>query len=249
MRKRPPTPDCPDPDRYTLVRTRRRSYWRKRRGTVTPAKLNEAFAKNVKLSKLAGPVSKRIMTALSPYTTYLETGWLNLYITNAMKKGYKRTGEFNLSVLENLEIQEEYPLEKIVENNYKINVETNSINVRIPIWVSTMKRPTREADRFSFELMLLWGDPSKDNKLRTEQATSEFYSFQEIQEEFKRRTLEKDYNGKATRYCDLQLVLPGQNIQWIVLIKVSCQFEMTLSGHPKYYGMKVIATSAGQDHR
>ena len=62
------------------------------------------------------------------------------------------------------------------------------------------------------------------NGLRTDSIESKLYAFGE----------------EPIEICELRLPLPEDDVQWIVLIKVSCLEGNEMAVHPKHYGMKVM---------
>src|SRR5207244_606430 len=105
----------PDPEKYILVNTKERSFWRRKRGTVTPAALNAAFAKNASNSKVASPAAKRIVQKLRPMLQGLDTGRLTARLAGRLIKAINEKGQPDFSFLRNFEIQPKPPLDSLLK--------------------------------------------------------------------------------------------------------------------------------------
>jgi hypothetical protein len=79
-------PPCPDAERYVLVQTREGKYWRRKRGSVKKAVLNETLQRNVEMMRQSAPAARMIMTRLLAFTGRLETGRLNARISARLRK-------------------------------------------------------------------------------------------------------------------------------------------------------------------
>ena len=161
MKKKPArhdVPYCPDTEKYVLVRTRTKNYWRKRRGTYKKAALNSAFAKNALLAGQAAPAALRIRKALDHYLVDLHPGYLNLHMANALRKGLKLEGGFNLKWLMGLEMQERHPLGKLLRSGFKVNIHNGILRTSIELDRSCVKRHSKLATHYYFEIVLLYGD-------------------------------------------------------------------------------------------
>jgi hypothetical protein len=223
--KRPPNPD---PENCVWVTTREGGYWKRKRGTVKKAKLNRAFKEGVDLMKLSAPATSRILLKLKPYMSGLHLGRINASISGRLRRELKNTGKLNLSCLKGLDLQQQHPLEKLLETAIKIQRTEHELTVSIPVAEHTVKRINTLVTNYYFVLVLLYGDAGKENGLRTESTDSDVYD------------MAKDHGGD----CRLTMVLPEK--EWIALLKVNC-IEGNEHAHSfKLYGMKVVEASKAQ---
>lgn len=100
-----PLPPCPNPELYQLINTKEGSFWRRKRGTVKPAKLNKAFSANVKAMKLVSPIAAKIANVLFTYMQGLTPGRLSSRICAGLLTYYSHAKEISFSPLLQMEIQ------------------------------------------------------------------------------------------------------------------------------------------------
>lgn len=204
------------------VITKEGGYWRRKRGTVKKAKLNRAFKEGNYFMQLSAPATRRIMQKLKPYMDGLYTGRLNAKISGRLRMGLKETGKLSLRCLKGFELQQGHRFERLLQAQPDIQQTPHTLTVSIPIAAYTVKRINTLVTNYYFELVLLYGDVSKENGLRTESVDSDVYE------------IAKDYN----LFCKLSMALPGQ--EWIALLKVnSIEGNEPAMSH-KLYGMKVV---------
>lgn len=223
-------PPCPDPGKYILVHTKESSYWRRKRGTVKKATLNNGFTENIKRSKIAGPAARRIKSRLEGFLRGLKPGRLILALSNALKKAIKEKGEMDFSFLQGLELQKEYPLHKLLQTHYEVEQGNGELQIRIAGGREMIKRHNRLVSDYFFEAVLLFGNPVAENGLRTESVVSKLY--------VAGQTPKKD--------CVLTIELPAKRCCWMLLLKVSCMEGNEMAHHQKHYGMKVVKVGKGQ---
>lgn len=214
-------PHCPDPDNYILIRTRDGVYWRRKR---TKGKVNTSFAENVDLSKICGPAAQRIVQKLRPFMKGIDAGRITLRISNALRKFLKEKKQLTLSALDGVEMQRDYPLHELLLASYRTIVENSMCKIQIEVAKNCVKKQNQIATHFYFEGLILYGDVAKENDLRTDSVESKLYSFGE----------------EPTEVCELCLSLPEGDVQWMVLLKVSCLEGNEMALHAKQYGMKVV---------
>lgn len=219
---------CPDPDRYILVQTKEGAFWRRKRGTLKPARLNTSFRKNVINSKVAGPAAKRVIRQLQPFLRVLQPGRLQAQLAGAFIKSLNENGRIDYSFLQDLELNR-HPLAKLLNDFYFANPNDSSIKICIPVNSKSMNRLNQAVTDYYFEAILLYGDPSQENRLQIYSTISRLYSF---------------INHIKTK-CVFTLQLPPNNIPWMVLLKASCQRPNQPSNNPRAYGMKVVAVGGG----
>lgn len=100
--------------------------------------------------------------------------------------------------------------------------------VDIDMSFEPMKRHYKIATHYYFELILLYGNPTKENMLRVETEQSLLHSFTE--------SYEAD--------CSMSLQMPMQQ-PWMLGLKACCIEDDRPANHYKYYGMKGVGVSAG----
>lgn len=213
-----------DRDKYVWVNSKEGSYLRKKRGSIKPAMLNTAYEQGANRMKLSAPAASRIVNKLKPYLRGLTTGRLHARISGKLRKGLKETESIELCYLKDLDLQPEHPMGRLLIFPFTVEVTEYELNVRIPITDSTVKQHSNIVTDFYFELVLLYGDATKEQGLRTESEESSVYAI-----------------GKAYKNeCRLCMVLPEQ--PWIALLKISCIEGNEPAAASRNYGMKVVAT-------
>jgi hypothetical protein len=215
-------PLVPFTDEYIWVQTKESSFWRRKRGTVKPAELNEAFKNNVSLARQTGPAAKRIVSKLGPFIYNLETGRVTLHISNLLMKTMNSKGSIDFSLFKDFDIQERFPFPV----PYNLQVGKDELTVSIDIHEYTLEYKSSLITDYYFELILLHGDPMKERSLRTESVESRLYPF--------------DPKGKKST-CTLTMELPTGKQPWMIFLKLSCLEGNEAAIHPRHYGMKVVA--------
>jgi hypothetical protein len=214
-------PHCADPENHVLVKTREGVHWRKKR---RKGKLNEGFATNADLSKITGPAASNVVQRLRPFLKGIDGGRLTLRISNALRKGLKEKKRLDLSALEGVEMQRDYPLHQLLLVPYLLEVEDSMFKIKIGIESKCVKKQNSLATHFYFEAVMVYGDVATENGLRVASIGSRLYAFGEGPEEV----------------CKLSLPLPEKKVSWMALLKVSCLEGNEMGHHPKHYGMKVV---------
>jgi hypothetical protein len=101
MSRRPP---CPDPENYIWVHTEDGGYWRRKRGSVKPAKLNMQFKEGNELMKIAAPAAKRIVQKLRAFLDRMKTGRLNATISGKIRKALSVRGVADFCFFDEFEL-------------------------------------------------------------------------------------------------------------------------------------------------
>jgi hypothetical protein len=219
-------PPCPDPDRYILVRTKEGMYWRRQRGSVKKAKLNDALQQGAMMLKECSAMSRRIRARLGEYFSRLETGRLHVRVWTHLRRALKETGHAGLQCLEGLEIQKRFPLERLLTCWYSVTVKDRMVDVRIPIGADRIKQNSGIVTGYFFQLIMVYGDCMTEYGLMVEEETSEVYAM-----------------GQEAGECRMLMVLPEK--EWMVVLKVSCMEGKEVANAPRNYGMKVVAAGNG----
>jgi hypothetical protein len=214
-------PPCPDPEKYILVRTKEGEFWRRKRGTVKPARLNLVFAQNVSNSKVASPAAKRIIQKLRPWLQDLNTGRLTARLAGLLIKTINLKGYADFSLLKGFEFQHP-PLRSLLRAGVTVVVKDSCIMLSISLLAGSMARRGDLVTDFYFEAILVYGDLTADNGLRVDSTISRLYSFEE----------------EGGFVCELELDLPEG--AWMVILKVVCQEENKPSVNAGQFGMRVV---------
>lgn len=216
-------PPCPDPEQYILVKTKEGSFWRRKRGTLTPARLNTAFAQNVAHSKIASPAAKRIVQKLHPFLQDLHTGRLIARLSGLLIKTINQKGHMDFSLLNDFEFQQP-ALSKLLFTDVDVVQKGGDISLHIPVYPGVVARRGNLVKGFYFEAILLFGDLAAVNGLRIDSTISKLYSF----------------GDKREHNCVLVLQLPASGVPWMCILKAICQEADRPSVSPRHFGMKVV---------
>jgi hypothetical protein len=211
--------------KYVWVATREGGYWRRERGTVKPAELNDTLKKSAEALSIASSAAKRIATRLSTYTRELDMGRFIAKVSAALKASLLKNGKMDFSGLKNYDLQPYNPITDLLKNDYSVHRNNDKLTIKIPINKDTIQRHNKIVTSYFFEAILLWGDPAKEKGLRIESEVSPLY----------------DYESKKNTKCELSLVLPGNKLPWMLLLKISSHEGREMAHHARHYGMKVMA--------
>jgi hypothetical protein len=225
MRKIEPDPIIPSSRELIQVRTHEGSFLRRKRGTLRPAKLNESLSNNVSHAKVAGPSATKLVAKLRQYLVNMKPGRITLHIRNRFVKTLNQKGKMDYSQFGGFEIQEKYPLDKMLLE-YKVIEKDNEFKLTIPINQFTIRSASKFVTNYYFELILLHGDPAKEKSLKIESTTSDLYPI--------------IANPKKT-LCTLTATLPSTKNPWMVFLKLNCHEGDQMALHPRHYPMRVVA--------
>ena len=98
-------------------------------------------------------------------------------MSGLLSKPFIETGLLNFSVLKGFEFQKEYTLDKLLLAQYKINTDSNFVELVIPVENGGIKKHNSLVTDFYFEGILLCGDALKEGSLTVQYALSAPYSF------------------------------------------------------------------------
>jgi hypothetical protein len=227
MSKKPPCPG--NPEDYIFVKTIEGGNWRKKRGTVKQAKLNEAYKASRNNTKIVSPAARKVRAALEPYMRGIQPGRLNVRIGTAFRKSLKNNGGLQLHFLKGLELQRDHPMDQLLISQFSVRVEKGDVRVEIPIHPRCVKPFNDLVTDYYFEAVLLYGDVNEEHGLRTESVESRLYS----------------YYSEETTTCIMELSLPEEK-EWCLLLKISSLEGKEVAVHPRHYRMKVV--EAVPDH-
>ena len=216
-------PPCPDPDLYIAVKTKNGFIWRRRRGTVKPAKVNDVLAAFANNAKVSMPAAKRLLLKLRPFSAGFDMRGSVQRFASRFSKSIMVEGSMSWSFFAGLDINYTYPLRRRLHADYRVVIEKNTVSISIPVKDSMInKERNRDITAFFFELIMVSGDPADERSLRTESDTSAYYPV---------------CNNKPAT-CRLCLQLP-ENKPYMVMLKWAC-IEGKLTAGPRYMGMKVV---------
>lgn len=222
-RRKPP---CPDPANFIWVQTKEGGFWRRKRGTVKKAELNESLLQNSENTKVSSPAARRIVSRLQPFMTGIRTGRLTTCISGKLRKGLNETGKLSFATLQDVDLQQsDHPMTRLLLAPFDVVRHEDELVVTIPISDITVRRHSPLVTGYFFDLVLLWGDAGEDGRLNTDSETSELFG---IYEERKAK-------------CRLRIPLPKE--PWIALLKVSCMEGNEMAAANRNYGMRVIAVN------
>jgi hypothetical protein len=222
----PTIPPCPDPDKYVLVRGKYRYFWRRKRGTVKPAVLNEVLTRSAAITAKTNRAAKQMMSLLSVFTQRMELGMTTTRVAGAFKKVYLETDKMDFRYMDRFLFQEDYPIHKLFTGYVHKQIAGGSLQLSIGVGSLNMHPPSPKAGSYQLHAILLYGDPSKDRGIKIETDESRTYSFKE----------------KGDIQCPLSLVLPPKNRPWMVLLHIGCKLNIPLPAGPKYHAMMVVMT-------
>lgn len=222
MRKRPPCPG--DPRDYVWVESKERPHWRRKRGSVSEAALNEAYLESSKKTKVVSPAAKSVRNSLAPYLAGLTPGRLNNRISNAFRKSLKERSRLRLAYLTDIEIQRDFPLDGMLLCNYKVHVDEKKVRIEIPVEQGCIRTFNTLVSDYYFEAVLLYGDVSKERGLDTVSCESALYSI----------------HSMAKIVCLMEVALP-EHEDWCLFLKINSLEGNEMAAHTKHYRMKVIA--------
>lgn len=227
-KKRPykPLPPAPGhPGEYIIVNSKEGQYWRRKRGTVTKAKVNAALKKNNELAAIASPAAKRIRDKLAEFTKQMDTGRFIARVSGRLMKALRKNGAIDYSFLDEYELQPDRRFSELVLHNLPVLVQNGEVIANFSVKADTVKQHIKSVTGFYFDLVLLYGDPTKNNGLRIESDTSPVYPF--------------DMKNDMT--CRLSVTLPTKKIPWMALLRAGCMKGQEVMEGDRYCTMKVMA--------
>jgi hypothetical protein len=214
----------PDPERYILVETKEGSYFRLKRGLNKPAVLNAAYQQSSDSTMVCSPAAKRMAVLLRKPLQGLGPGRLIARFTGLLRKAFHQKGIVDFSFFGDYDFQRDHPLDALLQVPYQCHEKDGVVHVQIPVEKRSVKKHNSLVTEYYFDLVLLYGDASKDDGLRVDSVTSPPYSYATTK--------------KST--CTLSLALPEKEQPWMVMLKISSLEGNELAHHPRHYGMKVV---------
>jgi hypothetical protein len=114
-----------------------------------------------------------------------------------------------------------------MRSNPWVEQQGSKITLHIYVTSETVKLYSRFVIGYYFEVILLYGDVTKDKGLEVDSVVSSLYAFSDENEGI----------------CDFNLYLPDGSFRWMVMLKVSCQEENRMAVSEKGYGMRVVGVN------
>ena len=232
-------PPCPDPDLFIAVKRKDGTFfWRRKRGSVTEAVLNPVLAAVAKNKKSTMAAAARVVQALEPFicnryedTKYAAYKRNDQRFSGLFTRSILTNGKMDWSFFNGFDINPNCPFEKIMPGNrHQLTMNKNTATVMIPMSDNMVEKlRNRATTHFYFELILISGNPAKENSLRSENDKSDYYAF----------TPYVRFNVKPQQYCELSIVMPEKK-PYILILKVATTEQHYYLG-PNHEGLKVIA--------
>jgi hypothetical protein len=219
-------PPCPDPDKYVLIRSKYRYYWRKKRGTVKPAVLNEVLQRSAAITAKTNRAARQMMSLLSVFTQRMELGITTTRIAGAFKKAYLEDGKMDFRYMNKIQFQEDYPIYKLFTGRVYPTIARGSLLLDIGVGNLNVHSPGSKAASYQLHAILLYGDPAKERGIKIETDESRTYLYKE----------------KGDLSCQLSLILPAKNRSWMVLLYIGSKLSVPLAAGPRYQAMMVVKT-------
>ena len=211
----------PDLTNYVLVKSKEGDYLRRKRGTVTKATINEAFAAHA--NETCSSAAKEIMDKLKPFTQQMY-GRKLVYLSALLRKGRLRSGFTDYSDCDRWEVMKDHPLNKIYWDQYSVKKEKDTVDIVLAVAEDSINKEGMLATHFYFEAILVHGDAMVPGAVRMESDRSPLYSFK---------------SKKKTSHT-FSFVIP-EGRPYLVFLKVGCMENDRPADHPRHYGMKVVA--------
>jgi hypothetical protein len=207
-----------------LVRRRTGDTWRLRRGVVKPALLNSAMQRQSECMALCAPAARRMMQVLRPYISGMKSGYTQAKICGRLAKELREQGFADYCALTGLELQQEYPLDRLLQGGYRMEQDADRIRIMIPM---PEGRGIRGAGKLitgiRYSAVMICGDLLEGQVPQVQEAISPVYP-----------------PGGGAGICRLTLALPQDGGAWLLWLKAACMEGGEEALHPKWKGMKAV---------
>src|SRR4030095_3741531 len=161
-KKKDPGPN-PDPKRYILVHTKEGSYHRLKRGLNKPALLNAAYQQSADSTKICSPAASRMAAALRKDLRGLNTGRMTVHFAGLLRKALHKNGKLDFSFFADYDFQADHPFDNLLRVPYRCQEKDVNIELQIRLIPEAVKRHSPLVSEYYFDLVLLYGDPTKDD--------------------------------------------------------------------------------------
>lgn len=214
-------PENPDPEKWSVYWTKDGWVKRRKRGTVTPAKLNAVFSANA--ADTGSKEAKEILRVLSPFTKHIR-GRKSVYLSTCVRQAKKQEGPITYEAFLEHEINYEFPLGNIYTGHYEIRIDKGVAYIDLPVNAVSVKRNNNLVTGYYFEFILLKGDAGEPDSMRSESDRSEIFSCK----------------SRRESVCTLSLLLPEKGPYMTVLKFGSIEEEKYESTTARHYGLKIV---------
>jgi hypothetical protein len=217
-------PPCPgDPRDYILVKRKGKWHWRLKRGLNKPARLNYTMQSNSDDSRTVSPAGSRIQRVLEPYFNGIKKGHLFNRMMPQLRRSFKEKSCIDLKYLKDVECQEDHRFRDMLLDPYSFVVDEKNVRIEIPIGEGAVKQTGTLVTDFYFQAILLYGDPSIENGLRSRSIESPLFPI--------------DLEKKTK--CIMKMKLPKED-NWVLLLKINSLEGNQMAANPKHYRMKFV---------
>ena len=229
MPTRDKLPPCPDPERYTLTRTREGEYWRLKKKLKKPAVLNSMLQGNTELGKKSSSAGSRIYSALHPFLADLEPRRIFHKMITLLRNGFRHDGRLDVSVLRELDLQKDYPLRRLIRSGFQWQHDKENhvfrFRIQIPERNGALLRQSRQMSSYRFIIILVHGNPEQETTMQTSSIKSGEYPFA----------------GTGTiDECQLELSYTPQPGQWLFCLRAECLEAGKVATHPRSRALLIL---------
>jgi hypothetical protein len=208
----------PDIAKYIIVKTKE--------GDVLRAKRKDPFI-NEALKEMAAETcsgaARQILTRLQPFTEKM-SGRMNVRISGKMRSAKKRNGAYDYSLMQDFELQKDYPLHSLYNGIYKVRKQKQAVHIDVPVSTEYIKAKNTLVTQYYFEVVALYGHAMVAGDLRVEDERSQLF----------------DFTKKYKTMLQFSFTVP-EDTPYLLWLKVGCMEGKQEAHHPMHYGMKVAA--------
>ena len=216
-------PPCPgNRADYTLVDRRGYNYWRLKRGTIKPAGINDSLRQRSEAMKALSPTIRYLRHILIPLMKPLPHGELHSNLFKWLQGSWLENGRIDYSGMQGKELHSTHTLHKILLGGYRPQITTDSISISLMQRKEVFSKPGPLVTQFALQATLIW---ETGDAIREESRYSPIY----------------DIKTGIDNECVFEFKVPAA-VPWMAILKlVSFEGKVT-AYHPKYFGMRVLAT-------
>jgi hypothetical protein len=226
MKYDPNTPP-PDPNLYTLVKTKEGWFYRKKPGRGGKGiTMNSGMQKQSRLMKEASPATARLRRALAPYEGRMVFGRFGANVSARIRRALTQGEWPDYGILRNYHFQPGEPFDQMMRASESVRQEEGQVNVRIRIPEGgAAVAKSGAVTRYRFSLLLVAGDPvEKDVPLETSLVEGPEYAY-----------------GMEGEDCLLTIPVPVDGRPWMVCLRLTGYEGKEVACAGRHSGMKVIS--------
>jgi hypothetical protein len=213
----------PPPDGWVLVKSNAYGeHYRRKRGSIKPAELNDALKLSNALMADADVYAKAIKDALDPFREKFEDGTMWSRLVKLFKKQLKKNGRVELKALEEFECHKRFHLRRILHRQLSVSMsdQNNTLEVEAMTY-GALKARWEKADDYRQILIVVFYDTKLDAKVSSDTVILPL--------------------GKTKRNVQkVSLAIPDQSVTAIITLR--CDFwrnEGTAGGNSRR-GMEIL---------